>query len=320
MSLTQHLYRPGPLRSWWQAHSAGLAGLTEQLSRYAYPVRPLARTGAQHAAAVGGIVGRRVETMVELAPPYAALMAGGFREDACDWPTHKPLETTEHEQAAAEWRPTPGGWRHLVPATDQGTWSQALWAIAETEVNSRDERELARAAGAVTALESAYRSGGPVVEVEDAAVADAVAIVGGLSRCRAWLADMCGGQIRGHAAPSFIPHWADGDLLVGPGRSGGYGLLDVKTVGAQTLSSQERTLSWLWQILSYAVADEDADTWRIRAVGILLPRQDDVVAWSLDEVWRAADIRPADRAQLADLLEAAYDGDLFASLNQGQAG
>jgi hypothetical protein len=309
MSLTQHLHRPGPLRSWWEAHSAGLSALTEELTHYTRPVQRLSQPGAQHAAEVGGIVGRRIETMVELAPPYAAILAGGSGEDACYWPTHTHLSGTEAERVAVEWRPTPGGWRRLVPAVDRGIWSDDLWEIADVEINSRDEHERADAAAVVTALESSYRSGEPRTEVATEAVTDAVAIVAGLSRSVDRLAELCGGEIRGHAAPVLAPHWADGDLLVGPGRTGGYGLLDVKTVGQATLRNPQQTLPWLWQLLSYAAADAAEDIWRIRAVGLVLPRQDAVVAWPLDEVWRAAGIGQDDLAQLAGLLQAAYDAD-----------
>jgi hypothetical protein len=321
MSLTQHLYRPGPLRAWWQAHSGGLGAFTEELARYGYPVRRLSQPGVQHAAAVGGIVGRRIETTVELAPPYAAILAGGSREVACRWPTHAHFAGTEYAAAAVEWRPTPGGYRHLVPAGDRGTaWCEALWLVAATETSSHDEHELADAAAVVTALESAYRSGEPVTKIDREAVTDAVAIVGGLSRSIDRLAELCGGEIRGHAAPVLAAHWADGDLLVGPGRTGGYGLLDIKTVGASTLGNPDRTLPWLWQLLSYAAADAAEDIWRIRAVGLLLPRQDAVVAWPMDEVWRAAGIGQVELTRLADLLQAAYDADQRAALSHGQAG
>lgn len=325
MSLTQHLYRPGPLRAWWEAHSAGLGTLTDDLARYAYPVPRLSQPGSQHAATVGGIVGRRVETLVELAPPYAAILAGGRREDACYWPTHAHLAGTEAEPVAVEWRPTPDGWRRLVPAVDRGAWSDDLWEVADVEINSRGEREKADAAAVITALESAYRSGEPAAEVGreaigDEAVADAVAIVGGLSRSLERLAELCGGKIRGHAAPVFAPHWADGDLLVGPGRTGGHGLLDIKTVGASTLTNPGRTLLWLWQLLSYAAADAAEDIWRVRAIGLLLPRQDAVVVWPLDQVWRAAGIGEAGLARLAGLLQVAYDADRRAALGRGQVG
>jgi hypothetical protein len=256
--------------------------------------------------------------MVELAPPYAAILAGGRREDACYWPTHAHLSGTEAERVAVEWRPTPGGWRRLVPAVDRGIWSDELWEIADVEINSLDEHERADAAAAVTALESAYRSGEPPSDVGPEAVADAVAIVGGLSRSVDRLTELCGGEIAGHAAPVLAPHWADGDVLVGPGRTGGYGLLDIKTVGASTLSNPTRTLPWLWQLLSYAAADAAEDIWRIRAIGLLLPRQDALVVWPLAEVWRTAGIGPAEVARLADLLQAAFDTDQRAAAVRGQ--
>lgn len=316
MSLTQHLYRSGPLRAWWQAHSAGLGALAEELARHAHPVPHLSRSGMEHAATVGGIVGRRIETATELAPPYAAILAGGRRADACHWPTHAHLAGTADADAAAEIRPTPNGYRRLVPAADRDSWSEVLRDVAHIETSSRDERELTQAAAAVTALESAYRSGEPVAEIGADAVADAAAIVDRLSDSRARLAQLCGGTIRGHAAPVFAAHWADGDVLAGPGRTGGYGLLDVKTVGRATLSDPQRTLPWLWQLLSYAASDAAEDLWRIRAVGFLLPRQDALLAWPLAEVWHAAGIGPAEQQQLASLLQAAYDADSRRAVNR----
>ncbi len=312
MSLTQHLHRDGPIRQWWTRHSAGLQPYVDELSRHATRVPPLAIPGPEHAAQVGGIVGRIIETRVEPAPPYAAILGTGRRRDATMWPTHAHLTDTEHAATAAEWRPTPGGWRHLVPGRDHGTHSRDLRAAAETETSTAATlTERVRAAGVVTSLETAYRSGQPVAPVSAAALSDALTIVQGQRQALQRAAYLCGGQLRGHAAPTFAPHWADGDVLLGPGRGGSYGLVDVKTVGSSTLHNVERVRMWLWQLLSYVAADVDEDVWGVRAVGVWLPRQDALVMWSAARMW--TDLQ-ADPAELAQLLRVAYEADYRAAM------
>ncbi|PXY16493.1 hypothetical protein BAY59_38435 (plasmid) [Prauserella coralliicola] len=313
MSLTQHLHRPGALRSWWEVHSRGLQPYLGELAALARRDVRLSRGEREHAALVGGIVGRRIEVLTEPAPPYAALHAGGRRSDACWWPTHAALLDTAEAAEAAEWRPTPDGWRRLVASADRGTWSPLLRDVATAETTADDPAELIEAAASIAALEAAYRSGGPVVAASDEAISDARRILGRLDTIPARLAELCGGTLRGHAAPVLAPHWADGDVLVGPGRGGAYGLFDVKTVGAATLRTPERTLPWLWQLLSYAAADAAEDVWRIRAVGVLLPRQDAVLVWPVRELWQAAEAYSADIAQLTGILRSAYHRDYLAA-------
>lgn len=309
MSLTQHLYRPGAVRAWWEQRSGGLTDYAHQLAAYANRSVPLSQAGAEHAAQVGGIVGRRVETLVEPAPPYAAILAGGTPADACQWPTHAHLTGTEDEANAVEWRPTPTGFRCLVPAAHgHGQWSETLRTVATIEAAGGDKRALIEAAAAVTALESAYRSGAPVRTVPPRAVTDAAHVMARMRSCLASAARLCGGTLRGHAAPVLAPHWADGDILLGPGRVG-YGLIDVKTVGPATLREPSRVLPWLWQLLSYAAADAEEDLWRIRAVGVLLSRQDALLVWPTAELWAAARVGAREQSQLVTLLNAAYAHD-----------
>ena len=311
MSLTQHLHRDGPIRAWWTRHSAALDPYLADLARYATPVPPLSLTGPEHAAAVGGIVGRLIETRVEPAPPYAAILGTGRRRDATLWPTHAHLTDPADVERAVEYRPTPHGWRHLVPGRDHQGRDADLRQVAEIETNPQaDLIDRARAAGIVTALEMAYRSGRPAEPVTAEAVADAVGIIRRQRQSLQRATYLCAGQLRGHAAPVFAPHWADGDVLLGPGRGGTYGLVDVKTVGRQTLASPERVRMWLWQLLSYAAADADEDLWRVRAVGVWLPRQDALVMWPVARMW---DDLQADPASLARLLQAAYEADYRAA-------
>ncbi|OQO88991.1 hypothetical protein B1813_22835 [Saccharomonospora piscinae] len=312
MSLTQHLHRPGPIRQWWASRSTALGPYVADLARHDTSAPPLSVAGREHAAAVGGIVGRIIETRVEPAPPYAAILGTGRRRDATLWPTHAELASTAEAAAAVEWRPTPRGWRHLVPGRDHGARSTDLRTAAGIETSdATDLIERARAAAIVTSLETAYRSGQPATPVTPEAIADAVAIIRRQQQSLQRATYLCGGELQGHAAPVFAPHWADGDVLLGPGRGGTYGLVDVKTVGDATLTNPERVRGWLWQLLSYAAADADEDLWRVRAVGVWLPRQDALVMWPLARMWE--DLR-AQPEELAALLRTAYEADYRAAI------
>lgn len=305
MSLTQHLHTRGLLRAWWMRHSAGLQPYLAQIQRQATTLtRHLSRRGVEHAAAVGAIVGRVIETWVEPAPPYAAILGAGTRADATLWPTHAPLLEGSSAAAAVEWRPTPAGWQHLVPATDVGTHSADLAEVARIETNPKaTDVDRAAAAGAIAALEMAYRSRQQPRPLTPEATADAVAILRHQRRALQCARQLCGGRITGHAAPVFAPHWADGDVLLGPGRTGGYGLVDVKTVGGPTLADAERVRPWLWQLLSYAAADATEDLWRVRAIGLWLPRQDALVMWPVADIWAALGVDPT---ELEVLLQRLY--------------
>lgn len=309
MSLVGHLRRPGALRTWWEPRIPLLRPYVDHLAQYANGARELSESGAGYAATVGGIVGRLLETLVEPAPPYAAIMAGGLRSDAAHWPTHMRL-TGDQRRAAVEYRPTPAGLQHLVPAVDRGQWSAALRKVAEVEVYSDDLLARARAAAVVTAIESAYRSGGqPVAQPHDQAADDAAAIVSTLSASVFAAVRLCGGSLRGHAAPVLAPHWADGDLLLGPGTSGGYGLIDVKTVRDRTVANPGRSAEWLQQLMSYVACDAAEDLWRIRAVGIWLPRQDALVVWSTRDLWSTLRVDDTALADLVNVLKHCYRAD-----------
>jgi len=69
------------------------------------------------------------------------------------------------------------------------------------------------------------------------------------------------------AAPTLVPGWADGDLLVGTAEE--TTLIDVKTVISVT--DPDRVGRWLWQILAYAWLGTH-DLHRIRSVGLYLAR------------------------------------------------
>jgi len=82
------------------------------------------------------------------------------------------------------------------------------------------------------------------------------------------------GTALGVTQPVFVPHWADGDVIVGDT------LLDVKTV--ITLRDRDRIAWWLYQLLGYAWLDSTADLYAIRNVGLYLARQGVLVTWPLD--------------------------------------
>lgn len=102
---------------------------------------------------------------------------------------------------------------------------------------------------------------------------------GSLEQLRRLAGSPAAGRPLGHAAPAFVHHWADGDLLISDGRTST--LLDVKTV--IRTDKAERTASWLHQLLGYAWLDV-ADRWRIRTVGLYLARHGVLVTWPVDDL------------------------------------
>jgi hypothetical protein len=75
------------------------------------------------------------------------------------------------------------------------------------------------------------------------------------------------------AAPAFIEHWADGDLVVGDT------LVDVKA----TVRPLPLEQAWLDQLLGYVLLDR-GDWYGIRRVGVYLARQGRLVVWPLEEL------------------------------------
>ncbi|PXY16450.1 hypothetical protein BAY59_38475 (plasmid) [Prauserella coralliicola] len=168
------------------------------------------------------------------------------------------------------------------------------------------EAALARVFWLVSAFEDVYRAAGasapavlhelfgtpapPSVEQMRAAAAEPVVAElvdltrqlensGSLAQLRQLAGSPAAGRPLGHAAPVFVHHWADGDLLISDGRASA--LLDVKTV--IRTDNAERTASWLHQLLGYAWLDI-TDRWRIRTVGLYLARHGVLVTWPVDEL------------------------------------
>jgi len=101
----------------------------------------------------------------------------------------------------------------------------------------------------------------------------------GLTALRRLAGNPPAGRALGHAAPVFVHHWADGDVLLGDGRAST--LLDVKTV--LRTDNGERAARWLWQLLGYAWLDT-ADQWRIRTAGLYLARHGVLLTWPVDDL------------------------------------
>jgi hypothetical protein len=113
----------------------------------------------------------------------------------------------------------------------------------------------------------------------------------------------------GISGPVFVPHWADGDLLL-PAASadpavdedGATVLLDVKTV--LSVRDPARVGRWLWQLLGYAWLDP-ADRYRVRAVGLYLARHGVLLTWPLPDLAAALLTTPGRPAGVRDVDEAA---------------
>jgi hypothetical protein len=78
----------------------------------------------------------------------------------------------------------------------------------------------------------------------------------------------------GVTQPVFVPHWAEGDVIVGST------LLDCKAV--ITVRDRDRIAGWLYQLLGYAWLDSTADRYGIRRVGLYLARHGVLLTWPLE--------------------------------------
>jgi len=312
MSLVSQL-STGRLGAWCAEHLTGVDRLARQiphLVRNADPVRP-PRQPVDYYAHVGGMWGQRLAMFVEHAPPYAALLGGlraGLltRSDAAAIAMAHPTHTTcpEPERAYA-YQPTPAGLvdvsdGHHVRSTGPGDRSVAeqLSKLATAgrkatpgQVSDGDiEYRLLDGIATVTSLESMYRSGElPEHTLDGDVLADDWRRLAERARTphmRKSLDRLAPGASArlGHAAPTIVPQWAEGDVLLGPAADGGYTLLDVKTVTRADDISKLR--KWLWQILGYAWLDT-TDRWRIRRVGLWFTRHGMILTWPVDQLANA---------------------------------
>lgn len=224
---------------------------------------------------------------------------------AATFPTHTELSPAQQERAC-DWRPTRAGWLDIGPTPASPPCEGAV--VTEFMTRLRDylsrhtppgqlaaslggETTLARACWVLTAWEGAYRSrrldldftANTVAELLDLAPAHALNELlalttrahtsGALRALRGLAGNPAPGAALGIAGPVFVPHWADGDLLIGDT------LIDVKTV--MHARNHERTVDWLQQLLAYTWLDAP-DRYRIRRVGLYLARHGKLLTWPLD--------------------------------------
>lgn len=234
---------------------------------------------------------------------------------AAAYPSHAELDA-ERAARGLSLRRTPDGWLDFGPIRDRRTVDPAAAAVmidllertrayqtAHAPVGviagPGAEAGLARSAWVLAACEGIHRSGqvderlahglragGTAAELRaiptEPAVAEMVALVDRLRTAR--VAQELAGQAEqpapgrpwGVAAPTFVPNWADGDVLIGTATS--TTLIDIKTV--INLSDPTRIARWCWQILLYAWLDTH-DLHRVRSVGLYLARHGALVTWGL---------------------------------------
>lgn len=310
MSLTSQL-KSGRLRRWCADFLTGTDELVGQVQAAAtghQPIRPAGQVDPDHWATIGGAFGQRLAFLVAHEPPYAAYLgamnAGLLNPRLVEplinrWPTrHRSITGNPDSPGIADTLITELT-SLLIDCLHQEAPPGRLATTAREEL-------LARACWVLEGWESAYRSGQlpaplarhhralaahpsshPMVNVsllldetphdqvqELVRLAGLLHRSGTLERLRALAGNPAPGKPLGMAQPLFVPHWADGDVIVGNT------LLDVKTV--ITLRDRDRIASWLWQLLGYAWLDYRADRCRIRGVGLYLGRHGVLVTWPLD--------------------------------------
>lgn len=238
-------------------------------------------------------------------PPQAApeqLLA--WRPTPAGWvdtappPAQRPTfhQGGTHGLLVADFARRTGTFLDRVPRGEHGTageetvLARAALVLADWEDAYRGDGRLPAATR--TALDHA-RTAGDAAEllhaVEPAELADTAAILeharrsGLLEQLAAAAEPGSCGRPRGHAFPTFVEQWADGDLILEPANGSPTTLIDVKTVmGPRNPSTVQR---WLWQLLGYALLVECfAPEWRLGRVGLCFARHAHVVSWQVEEL------------------------------------
>jgi hypothetical protein len=278
------------------------------------PVRPVGRVDGEHWARIGGAFGQRFAFVVDHGPPWpayagtanAGLLGGQMLHTVVTrWPGVPDLgaDPLDNELGTAD--------ALIQSFTDQLVDYLGEHAPPGTIASTRRAEEiLARACWVLSGWEDAYRGGGlppeisrahqelsPTLAEDDAQATGAAANVlllhtpvhvtqelvtlvgrlhgsGALDQLRALAGNPPPGASLGCTQPVFVPHWADGDVIVG--RT----LLDCKTV--ITVRDRDRIARWLYQLLGYAWLDNTADRYGIRSVGLYLARHGVLVTWPLE--------------------------------------
>lgn len=236
-------------------------------------------------------------------------LAPGDRERACQLrPTPTgwlDLDIGAAPAVAPPWPSQPGSCEHTVLEFVARIAAYLSTHAPAGDLSGRRESEaaLARGCWVLAGWEQAYRTGalagelarlpegGNIPSVADltaaapqGAVDELLALVaqarsaGALHRLRELAGHPPPGAPLGYAAPVFVPHWAEGELLLGTGET--TTLLDVRTVLRP--QDPQRVHRWLFQLAGYAWLDV-ADRYRIRRVGLYLARHGLLLTWPLEE-------------------------------------
>jgi hypothetical protein len=225
---------------------------------------------------------------------------------AANFPTHSPLAA--HQRArACDWRPTRAGWLDIGPTAPTPPGYTPTGVVAEFTTRLRNylthhappgecasldtETTLAQICWVLGAWQGAYRGGRLNLDfttenvpallglATSQVLSELLALTtrahtsGALDQLRALAGNPAPGHALGIAGPSFIPHWADGDLIIGDT------LIDVETVAHAR--DHARTAAWLHQLLACTWLDRP-DRYRIRRVGLYLARHGTLLSWPLD--------------------------------------
>jgi hypothetical protein len=325
MSLTSQL-GSGALGSWCRASLTGTSTLVDQVQQAAYghdPIRPVGQVDPDYWATIGGAFGQRLAFLVAHEPPYAAYLGaanagllGGPTLDTITshWPTHRHLGISPGTIA-------PGSADEAIEAfTSRLVEHLATMApVGQLAITREAEGVLAQACWVLTGWEAVYRGGelppalawlherlpqtdgDPVLidvavnllnlEAPETITQELVTLAGRLhgSGSLGQLQALRAGQRLGISQPVFVPHWADGDVIVGDT------LIDCKTV--ITLKDRDRIARWLHQLAAYAWLDE-ADHYGICRVGLYLARHGVLITWGRDQfehtlLGRSGDVRAA---------------------------
>ena len=306
MSLTSQLHN-GPLGAWCADNLTGTTPLVQQIQGATMtrtPVRPGGRVSDDHWATIGAAFSQRLAYLIDPTPPRAATL-GAQRAGVSDQLVTTLLDlTARHLQQHA-----PVG--HLANTREaEDVLARSCWVLAGWEeayrggqlplALARHHAELPPYMGADAAVAAAELL---CLEAPAHVIGELVTLAGRLHGSGA-LAEIRQLLVRsdGLAAPVFVEHWADGDLLIGDT------LIDAKTV--MHTRDPHRVATWLWQLLGYAWLDTH-DRYRIRRVGLYLARHGILLSWPLDmlaeTLVRVPECVAPARAEFLDLAYQAMD-------------
>lgn len=221
---------------------------------------------------------------VDTAPPPDKTPTGR------EWGTHSGLVASFAARAAAFLeRVPPGGWGS--PGEETVLARIALVLTDWEQGYRRGDLDATARAALADAVATWDPPAALLREVDPAALADVTDLIAH-ARTRGLLDTLAdaahprrgeAGVARGHAFPTFVERWADGDLLLDPGAGEPTTLIDIKTI--TRVRDRSTALRWVHQLLGYAyLAALFCPEWRLGRVGLCFARHAHVVSWDLDEL------------------------------------